>query len=127
MCHQTVSLIARHLEAHGLPTLCLGSAHDIFLAARPPRAVFVDYPLGHSAGVPFDPADQQAVLRSALSAFESIEQPEQLLTLANRWPKSGDWKAAAVDPDRGDTRAPRDTTPRYQTKDDRRLAEMGAS
>ena len=127
MCHQTVSLIARHLEANGLPTLCLGSAHDILTAGGAPRSVFVDYPLGHSAGRPFDRADQRAVVSAALAGFESISRPGEVLTLSNRWAADEEWKTAAVDPDRGDTRAPRDTTPRYQTEEDRRLAESAGA
>jgi hypothetical protein len=38
--------------------MCLGSAFDILGAGQPPRATFVDYPLGHSAGKRFDAADQ---------------------------------------------------------------------
>ena len=34
------------------PTIILGSARDITQAGRPPRMVFLDYPLGHSAGRP---------------------------------------------------------------------------
>ncbi len=120
-------LIARHLEARGLPTLVLGSARDILAAGRAPRAVFVDYPLGHSAGRPFDPADQRAVLRAALRGFEAISGPGGILDLDHRWPEDGDWKAAAVDPGRGDTRQPRDTTPRYQSEADRRLAEAAGA
>jgi hypothetical protein len=41
-----VSLIARHFEAAGLPTMILGSAMDILQAGRPPRVKFVNYPLG---------------------------------------------------------------------------------
>jgi hypothetical protein len=126
VCHQTVSLIARYLEAEGLPTLCLGSAHDILFAARPPRSVFVDYPLGHSAGRPFDAGDQQQVLNSALHAFEGITEPGEIVRLDNRWPDDSDWKAAAADSGKGDTRQPRDTTPRYQTEEDRVLAEAGS-
>ena len=55
-----MSLAARRLEALGIPTLCLGSALDILEAGAPPRAVFVDYPLGHSAGKPFQDRIQQS-------------------------------------------------------------------
>ena len=43
--------------------MCVGSAIDIFQAGRPPRATFVDYPLGHSSGKPFDTADQLSIRR----------------------------------------------------------------
>ncbi|MGK0277225.1 MAG: D-proline reductase (dithiol) PrdB, partial [Ilumatobacter sp.] len=29
MCHQTVSLVSRHLEAQGITTIVVGSARDI--------------------------------------------------------------------------------------------------
>ncbi len=126
MCHQTVSLIARHLESTGLPTVCLGSAYDIFTVAKPPRAVFVDYPLGHSAGKPFSPEDQYSVVKSALHAFESIGRSGHIETLAKAWDPDSSWKAAAVDSSQGDVRQPRDTTPRYQYEADRLAAESRA-
>ena len=117
-----MSLAARHLEVLGIPTLCLGSALDILEAGAPARAVFVDYPLGHSAGKPFDRADQMRVVRAALSAFETIRAPGTITHLAANWPDDG-WRAAAGSTRGDDTRMPRDTTPQYQTDEDRRLAE----
>lgn len=127
MCHQTVCLVARRLEADGLPTLILGSARDILAAGRPPRAVFLDYPLGHSAGRPFDRADQRAVLAAALRAFESIRTAGAIVDLDHRWAQDEGWKADAANPASGDQRQPRDTTPRYQHEEDRRLAEAAGA
>ena len=123
MCHQTVSLIARHLEANGLPTLCIASALDIIESANPPRAVFVDYPLGHTTGRAFDSADQMNIVTAALKAFESIDTAGQIVSLPVRWSDDESWRDEAVDSGRGDTRQPRDTTPRYQHDADRVLAE----
>ena len=119
-------LAARHLEKIGIPTVCLGSALDIFEAGRPPRAVFVDYPLGHSAGKPFDRADQRRIVHAALAAFETAHLPGTILRLPAQWDEIGAWRAAAMRPDAGDTRMPRDTTPRYQYEADRLLAESSA-
>ena len=118
-----MSLIARHLESTGLPTVCLGSARDIFTAAKPPRAVFVDYPLGHSAGKPFSPEDQYSVVKSALHAFESIGGSGPIETLERAWDRDGSWKSAAMNSSQGDVRQPRDTTPRYQYDADRLAVE----
>ncbi|MEX2479830.1 MAG: glycine reductase, partial [Gammaproteobacteria bacterium] len=107
MCHQTVCLVARHLEAHGIPTLVLGSAHDILAAGRPPRAAFVDYPLGHSAGKPFDSDDQDSVITGALRGFTSLTIPAQILTLPNQWADDG-WREDASGTAAEDTRQPRD-------------------
>ncbi|HEX2886358.1 hypothetical protein [Vineibacter terrae] len=120
-----MSLAARHLETLGIPTLCLGSALDILEAGAPPRAVFVDYPLGHSAGRPFDPADQYRIVRAALQAFGTMSTPGAIVRLEARWDDDG-WRAAAASTRGADTRMPRDTTPQYQTEDDRLLAEARA-
>jgi len=122
VCHQTVSLVARHLEANGIPTLCLGSALDIFQSARPPRAVFVDYPLGHSAGRPFDAADQRAILRAALDAFATLSSPGEIRVLPNRWDTDESWRDDAGRTRGGDTRQARDETPQFQFPADRDAA-----
>ncbi len=121
MCHQTVCLVARHLEANGISTVCLGSALDIFSSARAPRAVFVDYPLGHSAGKPFDHMDQLAVVRAALDGFTSLTAPGKILRLPNVW---GDevWRAEAASTRGEDSRQPRDETPQFQHSADRDAA-----
>ena len=123
MCHQTVSLIARHLEGLGIPTLCLASALDIIEAGNPPRSVFIDYPLGHTCGKPFDPEDQYAIARASLAEFETQQVPGAVVHLPNQWATDDAWKKSSMDPSQGDTRRPRDTTPQYQTEEDRRLAE----
>ncbi|MGE0484162.1 MAG: hypothetical protein AB7Q81_08470 [Gammaproteobacteria bacterium] len=121
MCHQTVCLVARHLEAHGIPTLVLGSAHDILVAGWPPRAAFVDYPLGHSAGKPHDRADQRSVVATALSGFDTIVEAGTLIALPNAWGDDA-WRAEASSTEARDTRQPRDLTPQWQRAGDREAA-----
>ncbi len=55
VCHQSVSLIARHLEANGISTLVMGCAKDIVEHCGVPRFLFSDFPLGNSAGRPKRP------------------------------------------------------------------------
>ncbi len=107
-------LVARHLEANGIPTMCLGSALDILESGSPPRATFVDYPLGHSAGKPFDPADQLSIVRSALRGFETMTQPGEIQRLSNRWHSNSGWKEDAGRANGVDTRQARDQTPQFQ-------------
>ena len=118
-----MSLIARHIESRGIPTLCMGSAWDIMEAGNAPRAVYVDYPLGHTTGKPNHAADQYAITRAGLGAFETIDRAGTILALPNRWATDDAWKAAAFDASQGDERSPRDETPRYQVEDDRIAAE----
>ena len=121
MCHQTVSLVARHLEANGIPTMCLTSALDIIEAGRPPRATFVDYPLGHTAGKPFDELDQLGILRATLRGFEALTEPGGMHRLPNVWGEES-WRAAASSTVGEDTRQPRDETPQFQFPADRLAA-----
>lgn len=116
-------LIARHLEENGIPTLIIASALDITLSGRPPRGVFVDYPLGHTAGKPFDTDDQLGILRAALKSFDEIETAETIHHLDLSWGSDESWKQDATDASSGDQRQPRDTTPRYQLEADRLAAE----
>ena len=122
ICHQSACILSRHLEAHGIPTMCLGSALDIFSAGRPPRATFVDYPLGHSAGKAFDRDDQYAIVRAAMLGFTTMTQPGEIAWLPNRWSEFDDWKQQDASPARGDSRQPRDETPRFQLPADRDAA-----
>jgi len=116
-----VSLIARHLEAHHIPTLVLGSARDILLAGQPPRACFVDYPLGHATGKPFDRADQADIVRASLEALVTSATPGALQSLPNRWADDV-WRTQAGAITGQDTRQPRDESPQFQLPGDRAAA-----
>jgi hypothetical protein len=118
-----VCLLGRYLEENGIPTLIVGGALDIVKAGRPPRFVFCNYPLGHTTGKPFDPADQLRILRASLQAFEEIGGPEEIVELPAQWDADPGWEDAADDASSGDSRSPRDTVPRYQNEEDRLLAE----
>ncbi|MEQ8663095.1 MAG: hypothetical protein RLW62_19950 [Gammaproteobacteria bacterium] len=114
-------LVARHLEANGIATMVLGAARDILVAGRPPRATFVDYPLGHTAGKPGDRADQRAVIAGALAAFAQLREPGGLVELPNRWGDDA-WRGEASSTEARDTRQPRDETPQWQLPGDREAA-----
>ena len=75
VCHQTVALVARHLEAHGLPTVVMGAAKDVVEHCDVPRFCFSDFPLGNSAGKPFDPVSQAATASLALRVLEAAPGP----------------------------------------------------
>ena len=122
MCHQTVSLVERHLEANGIPTIIIGSALDILQSAAPPRATYLDYPLGHTCGKPFDGTDHLDIVRRSLRQLELITTPGDIVDLGNEWDDDA-WRDKAMDPGAGDTREVRDATPQYQFEQDRRLAE----
>ena len=94
---------------------------DITQAVNPPRAAFLDYPLGHTTGKPHEPALQREILLQALAAFTSLTEPGSVKMLPFRWSEEQAWQATAQ---RGpDDRRPRYDTPQYQTDEDRRRAE----
>lgn len=117
-----MGLIARHAEAAGIPTLSMGSALDIMRAVNPPRAAFLDFPLGHTIGEPHQPALQCAILLQALDGFMSLTTPGSIKRLPFRWSQGDGWKETASND--GDTRTERYDTPQYQMEEDRRLAEQ---
>ncbi len=99
------------------------SALDITQAVNPPRAAFVDYPLGHTAGKPHDPDLQLEILRYALDTFSTLAEPGSIKHLPFKWePDDTEWKRQAMLP--VDSRLPRHDTPQYQTDDDRQRAEQ---
>ncbi|MGE5247128.1 MAG: hypothetical protein ACM3L8_02170 [Verrucomicrobiota bacterium] len=119
-----MGLVARSVEAAGIPTLCLSSALDITRAVNPPRAVFLDFPLGHTAGKPADPELQRAILADALSSFHAMTAPGSIRQLPYRWSEDEGWKEKAFA--EGDDRLPRCDAPQYQTAEDQRKAESGS-
>ena len=92
MCHQTVSLAARHLEADGIPTVIMGCAKDIVEHCGVPRFLFSDFPLGNSAGRPFDAESQAATLELALRVLESAPAPRTTVQSPQRWRDDASWK-----------------------------------
>jgi hypothetical protein len=92
VCHQTVSLAARHLEAHGIATVILGCAKDIVEHCGVPRFLFSDFPLGNSAGRPFDVESQRLTLELALRLLESAPAARTTVQSPLRWSEDPTWK-----------------------------------
>ena len=85
MCHQTVSLAARHLETNGIPTVICGSARDIVEQAGVPRLLFTDFPLGNPTGGPYDVPMQRSITSMALDLFESATAPATTVQAPFAW------------------------------------------
>jgi D-proline reductase (dithiol) PrdB len=92
VCHQTVSLVARHLEANGIATVVMGCAKDIVEHAAVPRFLFSDFPLGNSAGKPHDPASQALTLELALRVLDSAPGSQTTVQSPLRWSENASWK-----------------------------------
>jgi len=92
VCHQTISLVARHLEANGVSTVVMGCAKDIVEHAAVPRFLFSDFPLGNSAGKPHDPESQAFTLELALRVLEQAPGPQTSVQSPRRWSADASWK-----------------------------------
>ncbi|MEL6891618.1 MAG: hypothetical protein AAFP84_08485 [Actinomycetota bacterium] len=88
-----MSLVARHLESNGIPTVVVGSARDIVEECGVPRFLFVDYPLGNPTGKPGDVDDQRSIVSLALDVLESARFPRSTVQAPNRWRHDG-WRDA---------------------------------
>lgn len=92
VCHQTLSLAARGLEAAGIATVVMGCAKDIVEHAGVPRFLFSDFPLGNAAGKPHDRDSQRDTLERALALLESATAPRTTVQSPQRWAADGAWK-----------------------------------
>ena len=87
-----MSLVSRHLEANGIPTVIMGAAKDIVEHCGVPRFLFSDFPLGNSAGRPFDPDSQAQTLELALRVLETAPGPRSTVQSPQRWNDDASWK-----------------------------------
>jgi len=123
-----VGLISRQLEESGIPTVTMTSALDITEAVGPPRAVFLDYPLGHTSGRAHDPALGLDIVGNALAAFSEADHPGWIGRQLHRWSSDDSWKDSVMRPagthqaasggkteGGADDRTPRLATPQYQS------------
>jgi D-proline reductase (dithiol) PrdB len=92
VCHQTISLVARYLEANGIATVVMGCAKDIVEHAAVPRFLFSDFPLGNSAGRPHDPNSQAFTLELALRLLETAPAAQTSVQSPLRWSADASWK-----------------------------------
>lgn len=86
-----MSLVARYLEANGIPTVMLSCARDITASAFPPRAVYVNYPLGNTSGRPYDLENQREIVEEALRVLEEATEAGRIVDTAHLWSEDESW------------------------------------
>ena len=88
-----MSLVARHLEAAGVPNVVVGSARDVVEECGVARFLFSDFPLGNPCGVPYDREMQHAIVGYALDLLETARLPRTTVQTPFVWnPADEDWK-----------------------------------
>jgi hypothetical protein len=73
------------IEEAGIPTVLVSTGRDLTAQVRPPRAVFVNFPMGNPFGPPGDASLQRAILRDALRLAETATEGGVLVDLPHVW------------------------------------------
>lgn len=73
----------------------MGTAHDIMCRVTPPRAAFVDHPVGRTFGAPGERDLAQAILARALAELPTFTSAGQIRDLGCEWLPGGSrqWEA----------------------------------
>jgi len=96
-----VGLVARVIEAAGIPTVTLNMIWVFQNRVGMPRVAAIEHPFGRPYGEPGDAATQVAVLRAALGVFERAREPGHVEHLPFTWhedPADTDWHPAEPSP-----------------------------
>jgi D-proline reductase (dithiol) PrdB len=80
-----VGLIARVLEEAGISTVCIVMRKETAQNVKPPRALFVHFPMGAPLGPANDPETHHEVLRQALDILETARQPGTIVDSPLQW------------------------------------------
>ncbi len=65
--------------------MVVSTGRDLSAQVKPPRTVFVNFPMGNPFGRPFDAAMQRAILLDALHALETVASGGTLIDLPYEW------------------------------------------
>ena len=88
-----MSLVARHLEENGVPTVLMGSARDVVEECGVARFVFTDFPLGNPCGKPGDAEMQRSIVGTALDLLEKAWIARTTVQTPFRW-SNDEWRDA---------------------------------
>jgi len=77
------------VEEAGIPTVCISTGRDLTAQVKPPRSLFLNFPMGNNFGEPFNVRQQAAILGRALQLVEEVEVGGLLEDWPEDWPASG--------------------------------------
>lgn len=75
MCCQTVCLVQAALEREGITTVSISLLREVALQLKPPRALWVPFPMGYPLGKPRNAELQHQVIAAALRLLERNDVP----------------------------------------------------
>ncbi|MDQ1397393.1 MAG: hypothetical protein QOG64_2652 [Acidimicrobiaceae bacterium] len=80
-------VLARRIEAAGIPTVVVTMMPQTAVELGAPRVVGVEFPFGHPFGLPHDRAMQRIVLETALAVLCGAAPPETRVDVDLVWPQ----------------------------------------
>ncbi|MCP5185577.1 MAG: hypothetical protein H6993_16550 [Pseudomonadales bacterium] len=86
-----MGLVSRVVEERGIATVNVSTGRDLTWQVRPPRSIFVNFPMGNAFGAPFDTAMQKHILRAALEVAANATEGGVLVDLPLAWPEPFDF------------------------------------
>ena len=80
-----MGLVAREIEAAGIPTVAISLALEITQSVGVPRALFFKWPLGHPLGEANAPAQQRTVIYDSMRLLLTASEPGIIAESGYRW------------------------------------------
>ncbi|MGI9326719.1 MAG: hypothetical protein ACR2PZ_15985 [Pseudomonadales bacterium] len=80
-----MGLVCRLLEERGIATVYVATGRDLTELVKPPRALFVNHPMGNNFGRAGDVRTQTEILRAALAMLDSTERGGELIDYPSTW------------------------------------------
>lgn len=68
-------MLANYFESQGFTSVLVGFVREHIEAVKPPRALWLDFPMGRPMGKPNDPEFQMKVIRAAFSLLDKPSGP----------------------------------------------------
>jgi hypothetical protein len=75
MCNQAVCLVQAAIEREGITTVSISLLREVASVLKPPRALFVPFPMGFPLGAPQRPQLQHRIIAAALELLERNDTP----------------------------------------------------
>ena len=75
MCQQTVCLLQAAIERAGIATVSISLLREVASTLKPPRALFVPFPMGYPLGEPNNAPLQHQIIAAALGLLKRDNVP----------------------------------------------------
>ena len=80
-----MGLVCRLLEERGIATVYVATGRDLTALVKPPRALFVNHPMGNNFGAAGDVETQADILRTALGMIHNTSTAGELIDYPTTW------------------------------------------